>query len=171
MNFREMVEENYRLQEQKRLSHQEVLAKAEEIGWKKARKSAGIWAKPIPEPITVQTKEGPVQVSQAQIDTGQKDPSKAPWLSQGIEGEQWPQDRGNIDKKYKETSQTKNGWTYFEPSGPPVEVSQIDRPFEVQASWGRLEGKAGDWVVRNPQNPKDVWLIDNDIFEKTYKVE
>ena len=44
----------------------------------------------------------------------------------------------------------------------------------MQAKWGRLTGKAGDYVVKNfrdkdTAHPADVWIVDQALFLATYE--
>jgi hypothetical protein len=41
----------------------------------------------------------------------------------------------------------------------------------VIASWGRLDGKPGDYVVRRQNDPSDIWIVDRAIFENSYKFQ
>ncbi|MFN9593635.1 MAG: hypothetical protein ACK56G_13150, partial [Pirellulaceae bacterium] len=45
------------------------------------------------------------------------------------------------------------------PNGPLVEAMQMENPFFVIASWGRLDGESGDYVVRRQTEPTDVWIV------------
>jgi hypothetical protein len=44
----------------------------------------------------------------------------------------------------------------------------------VQAQWGTLRGKPGDFLVKNSDasqaaDPDDVWIVDQDLFAATYQ--
>ena len=52
-------------------------------------------------------------------------------------------------------------------------ATPINHPFEVQATWGKLTGKPGDFLVKNFQDrenayPADVWIVDQALFRQTY---
>jgi hypothetical protein len=45
----------------------------------------------------------------------------------------------------------------------------------VVATWGKLSGKAGDYVLKNFRDravpyPVDVWVVDQALFRATYEV-
>ena len=53
-------------------------------------------------------------------------------------------------------------------------ASPIDHPFEVQATWGKLSGKPGDFLFKNfsdrdTASPADVWIVDQTLFRQTYE--
>lgn len=53
-------------------------------------------------------------------------------------------------------------------------ATPIDHAFEVQATWGQLTGRAGDYLVKNFQDrgtayPVDVWIVDQTLFRQTYE--
>jgi hypothetical protein len=45
----------------------------------------------------------------------------------------------------------------------------MKEPFAVTASWGRLEGKPGDWLVQYDEVGKDFGIVGEAIFEQTYE--
>ena len=49
-------------------------------------------------------------------------------------------------------------------------ATQIDHPFEVQATWGQ----PGDFLLKNFSDrdiasPDDVWIVDQSLFQQTYE--
>lgn len=53
-------------------------------------------------------------------------------------------------------------------------ATQIDHPFEVQATWGKFTGKLGDFLVKNFQDREtaysaDMWIVDQTLFRQTYE--
>ena len=53
-------------------------------------------------------------------------------------------------------------------------ATPIDHPFEVQATWGKLSGKPGDFLLKNVSDrdtasPADVWIVDQTLFQQTYE--
>ena len=55
-----------------------------------------------------------------------------------------------------------------------VPATQIDHSFEVQATWGQLTGKTGDFLVKSFQYretayPADVWIVDQSLYRLTYE--
>lgn len=98
----------------------------------------------------VQTKEGPVQAF------------KGDAILTGTQGENWP-----INKdKFAETYDVNDG--VCSKKALPVSAFVIDSEFKVKASWGLLEGKANDLVVKYGDN--DYGVVDRDIFNETYDV-
>lgn len=54
-------------------------------------------------------------------------------------------------------------------------ATQIDHPFGVQAIWGKLAGKLGDFLLKNfsdrdTASPADLWIVDQTLFQQTYEV-
>ena len=55
-----------------------------------------------------------------------------------------------------------------------VMACQISESFQVEASWGKLEGKPQDYLLKNYSDkdtefPSDVWIVDQKLFESTYQ--
>ena len=53
-------------------------------------------------------------------------------------------------------------------------ATQIQHAFKVEASWGTLSGKAGDYLLKkfeakDTEFPEDVWIVDRKLFAATYK--
>jgi hypothetical protein len=133
--------------------------------WFHARKTHPIWVKAVERDQTVQTLEGKVQVAAGDL------------LCRGVGGELWPQKPAAVAKKYSPAEEVDaEGWRKHVPQ-PDVEgvmAAQVDHPFAVMASWGRLKGKAGDFVVKNFRDrdtelPDDVWIVDQGLFHETYQ--
>lgn len=133
--------------------------------WFHAKKVKPIWAKQVEEDQTVQTMEG-----QEQVEAGD-------FLCRGVADEIWPQSKDKLEKKYDSTDEVDDdGWRKYvpKPDAEGVMAAQIDHPFQVEASWGKLEGKANDFLVknfadRNEPYPDDVWVVDAKLFEATYE--
>lgn len=132
--------------------------------WFHAKKTKAIWARQVSEDQTVETLEGSEEVSAGD------------YLCRGEAGEIWPQSGEKLDQKYAATDQVDgDGWRRYTPRPDAVGVlaAQVDRPFTVEATWGTLTGKAGDFVVksyddRDQDYPEDVWIVDQDLFAATY---
>ena len=56
---------------------------------------------------------------------------------------------------------------FFKKAAPVLGV-QMTEPFAVTASWGRLEGKPGDWLVQYDDDGKDFGIVYQGVFEQTY---
>lgn len=135
--------------------------------WFHAKKVRSIRARKLEYDETVQTLEGPVEAK------------SGAYLCRGEAGEPWPQSAKSLHERYVETNEVDSeGWRLFTPR-PDTEgvlAARIDHPFSVEATWGTLQGKAGDYVVkqfadRDVPNPKDVWIVDSTLFEATYQRE
>jgi hypothetical protein len=53
-------------------------------------------------------------------------------------------------------------------------AAPVPRPFVVVATWGKLGGKPGDFVLKNYRDravayPEDVWVVDQSLFRATYE--
>lgn len=48
----------------------------------------------------------------------------------------------------------------------PIRCIPIPEAFEVETLEGKMQGKAGDWLMIGVQS--EMWLCDKDIFEQTY---
>ncbi len=133
--------------------------------WFHARKVKPIWAKRVDENQTVQTLEGTEKVKAGD------------YLCRGVADEIWPQSKENLERKYDSTDEVDDdGWRKFlpKPDAEGVMAAQIDHPFEVEANWGKLQGKADDFLLKNHADrdepyPDDVWVVDAALFEATYE--
>jgi hypothetical protein len=141
-----------------------VLDDANRGQWFHAKKSRPIWAKKLESDQKVNTLEGEEQVAAGNF------------LCRGEAGDVWPQSEKNLMKRYSGTDEVDpDGWRKFlpNPDAEGVMAIQIDHPFEVQAAWGKLTGKRGDFLVKNYQDrdtkyPADVWIVDQALFGQTY---
>jgi hypothetical protein len=129
-----------------------------------ARKTRPIWARELTADQEVQTLEGLVQAKAGDF------------LCRGEAGELWPQRAASLTSKYTATDQVDaDGWRQYtpRPDAEGVMAAQVPHPFTVQAKWGPLTGKPGDYVLKNFRdrevaNPEDVWLVDQALFRATY---
>jgi hypothetical protein len=142
-----------------------LLAEANQAGsWFHAKKVRPIRARLLEQDETIQTLEGPVEARAGD------------YLCRGEAGEPWPQSAKSLHERYVETDEIDDkGWRQFtpRPDAEGVLAAQIDHSFTVQATWGRLTGKAGDYVLkkfadRDLTDPKDVWIVDAKLFQATY---
>lgn len=133
--------------------------------WFHAKKTRPIWAKRLGAARTVTTLEGEEQVAAGH------------YLCKGEAGDIWPQMEQDLNKRYTATDEVAaDGWRKYEPhpDAQGVLATQIDHPFEVLATWGKLTGKPGDFLVKNFQDretsyPGDVWIVDQKLFRQTYE--
>jgi hypothetical protein len=133
--------------------------------WVHAKKTRPIWAKRLELAQTVKTLEGEERVSPGH------------YLCRGEAGDIWPQTEETLIERYIATDEVKSdGWRKYEPhpDAEGVLAVQFDHAFEVQASWGKLTGKPGDFLVKSFQDretryPNDVWIVDQSLFWQTYE--
>ena len=133
--------------------------------WFHAKKTRPIWAREVEQEQVVKTLEGEERVPAGNF------------LCRGEAGDVWPQSRKGLEARYTATGEVDaEGWRRYEPrpDAEGVWAAQVSHPFSVQAAWGRLSGKAGDYVVKNFSDkdaayPDDVWIVDQELFRATYQ--
>lgn len=132
-------------------------------GWFHARKTRPLWALEVLEPQRVETLEGEEEV-----------PAGA-YLCRGEAGDVWPQSAERLHEKYLPTDEVTDGWRRYvpHPDNQGVLAARIDHHFTVQTNWGTLQGKPGDYLVKNHEDkdvayPADVWIVDQKLFQATY---
>ena len=103
---------------------------------------------------------------------GPQRPSKSDVICKGVDGELWNQPESRLKEKYtklthnNENNPTNTEWEQWKPKGEKVEAFKFTSgAFKIDS----MEGKKGDWVLRDKDNHSDVWIVDNDLFNKTYK--
>jgi len=134
--------------------------------WFHAKKTRPIWARRLEAAQTVKTIEGEEQVAAGH------------YLCKGEAGDIWPQTEKDLHKRYIATDEVEaDGWRKYQPhpDAQGVLAAQIDHPFQVQATWGKLTGKPGDFLVKNfPDRdtpyPADIWIVDQTLFRQTYEI-
>ena len=132
--------------------------------WFHALKTRPVWARRLEAPQRVQTIEG------------EEDVPAGAYLCRGDAGDIWPQTAESLESKYIATEQYDDaGWRKFapHPDSEGVMAAQIERRFSVEAAWGTLNGKPGDFVLKNygdreVASPDDVWIVDQELFRATY---
>ena len=133
--------------------------------WFFAKKTRPIWAKRLTEDQVVTTLEGKVTAK------------KGDFICRGEAGENWPQAAKTLEARYTPTQTVdEKGWRRYEPrpDAEGVMAAQVSHTFSVVATWGRLSGKAGDYVLKNRRDrdvayPVDVWVVDRNLFAATYE--
>lgn len=132
--------------------------------WFHAKKTRPIWAQEIKEATTVTTLEGEETVEPGHF------------LCRGEAGDIWPQKQADLEKKYVATDEETDGWRKYlpRPDAEGVLAAAVEHPFVVHAKWGKLKGKAGDFLIKNfadkgTDYPADVWLVDQKLFGETYE--
>ena len=134
--------------------------------WFHAKKTRPIWARRLEAAQMVKTLEGEEQVAASH------------YLCKGEAGDIWPQTEKDLNKRYTATDEVAaDDWRKYQPhpDAQGVLATQIDHPFEVLATWGKLTGKPGDFLVKNfsldreTAYPADVWIVDQTLFRQTYE--
>ena len=133
--------------------------------WFHAKKTRPIWARRLEQAERVQTIEG------------EEDVPAGNYLCRGEAGDIWPQSAERLETKYVATDEfASDGWRKYvpHPDALGVMAARLKHPFSVAAKWGDLQGKAGDYLVKNYEDgdtpyPDDVWIVDADLFEATYE--
>ncbi len=133
-------------------------------GWFHARKTRPIWAREVIQPQQIETLEGV------------EDVPRGAFLCRGEAGDVWPQAAERLYEKYEATHEVDDDWRKYVPHADSqgVLAARIDRPFSVETSWGTLQGKPGDYLVKNDEDrdvdhPADVWIVDRRLFQATYE--
>jgi hypothetical protein len=132
--------------------------------WFHARKTRAIWVCEILQDQVIETLEGTEHVPAGNV------------LCRGEAGDLWPQTRERLYEKYRPTTEHQDNWQKFvpHPDDQGVLAAQIDHPFSVTAAWGILQGKAGDFLLKNfadrdSSYPDDIWIVDQLLFRSTYQ--
>jgi hypothetical protein len=133
--------------------------------WFHAKKTKPIWARRIEREQTVETLEGKVTAKSGD------------YLCRGEAGELWPQSAKTLDARYISTDMaTADGWRKYQPrpDAEGVMAAPVRHSFTVVATWGKLAGKPGDYVLKNHRDravayPEDVWVVDQTLFRATYE--
>jgi len=88
----------------------------------------------------------------------------------GTKGETWPIARATFEATYSPVaggSMGRDGKFFKKPA--PVLGVQMKEPFAVTASWGRLQGKSGEWLVQYDEAGKDFGIVGEALFQETYE--
>lgn len=133
--------------------------------WFHARKTRPIRVRRLEQETTVKTLEGVERVP------------AGTWLCRGEAGDIWPQSEQGLNARYNILPEVDgDGWHRCEPRSDAAGVmaARVPHAFQVQARWGVLNGKAGDFLVKNfadrdNDHPDDVWIVDQNLFEATYQ--
>lgn len=134
--------------------------------WVHAKKTRPIWARLIESDRTVESLEGRVSAKAGD------------YLCRGEAGELWPQSAKTLAARYAPTDAVSaDGWRKYRPhpDAEGVMAAQVQHAFAVVATWGKLSGKPGDYVLKNFRDrlvayPEDVWVVDQALFRATYEV-
>jgi hypothetical protein len=168
------------------LSHDETLRWiAENKAWRLARKTRPIWARPVESDEVGQEFQTADRV---------KEKARAgAWLCAGIAGEPWFQTLEKIEGKYELDGQEARKFDFdtktrtyrkYKPKATTRNwVAQVKGPgiagFHIRPGYDPdrpLYSPAGGYVVKDEvadpyrDRPKDVWLVQQPLFESTYEL-
>jgi len=131
--------------------------------WVHVRKVAPLWAILLDEDQEVETLEGV------------EDALAGDWLCKGVKNELWPQKEAKLLSNFNKTDVTDGDWIKFVPrtDTPGYLAAQVKKSFAVKTKWGTQTGKEGDYLLKSKVDetdafPEDVWVVDQEIFNKTY---
>ncbi len=168
------------------LSHDETLRWiAENRAWRLARKTRPIWARKVEREEVgkeFQTADHVKEKARAGV-----------WLCAGVAGEPWFQTLERIEAKYEPDGQENKTFEFdskarayrkYKPKGTVRNwVAQVKGPgiagFQVRPGYDPerpLSSPAGGYVVKDDvadpyrDKPKDVWLVQQSLFESTYEI-
>ena len=133
--------------------------------WFAARKTAPVWARPLEEDTAVETPEGIVKGRAGDV------------LCRGPAGEHWPQGRESLEAKYVASDEVDaEGFRRYDPDPAAARVMACPLPeaVEIENPFGRMQGAAGDylvkpWAQRAEVYASDVWIVARVTFEQTYE--
>lgn len=90
----------------------------------------------------------------------------------GTQGEVWPIARARFEDSYRPADENGefgvDGHFFKVPVPVPVWARQMDRPFALTTSRGRLSGEIGDWLIE--YSPGSFGIVSARIFAETYRV-
>ena len=132
--------------------------------WFHARKTREIWVRRLERDEVIPTLEGSLEGRAGDF------------VCRGAGGELWPQKAPDVERKYLATDTADGPWRKYvpRPDAEGILAARIAHPFNVEATWGRLSGKSGDYLAKNFRDrdvryPADVWVIDRALFDATYE--
>lgn len=142
--------------------------------WRRGKKTKGLKAKAMINLMVDRT-----VMSKFLVDTLEaKEPvSPNAMFCIGEAGDAWQQTPKALLKKYDILDVDNDGWMICQPK-PDNEVEFIEAENEgyITGHWGETIGelvnqqkcKKGDFVLRNPQDTTDQWVVDRKLFLNTY---
>jgi PGDYG protein len=88
----------------------------------------------------------------------------------GTKGETWPIASATFEATYSPVAGGRmwHDGKFFKKPVPVLGV-QMKEPFAVTASWGRLQGKSGEWLVQYNEAGKDFGIVGEALFQETYE--
>jgi hypothetical protein len=172
--------------EGRKLTHEETLAWIDEHrAWKLARKTRPVWVRDVTP--------GEVGKEFLTADHVKEVAREGVWLCVGIAGEPWFQSREKVEAKYEPDGEEDRKFDFdakphtyrrYKPKGTIRNwVARVEGPgiegFSVRPGYDPerpLYSPAGGYVVKDDvkdpytEAPKDVWLVQQALFESTYEI-
>ncbi|MCK9458496.1 MAG: hypothetical protein M0R80_02485 [Proteobacteria bacterium] len=149
------------------------------LSFKTAKKTKSLQAKPMRALLT-----DPRVITKFLLDTleGTQMLKANSMVCLGPCNDVWQQDNATLHKSYVPTHVDEEGWTTFEPKPEAIrdacyiELNETGE-FYIKALWGdrqadgsfRQTGHSGDYIVRNRDNPDDVWIVKGSVWNRTYE--
>lgn len=147
-----------------------------EIVWRRAKKTKGIRAKAMVNLLVDKS-----VVNKFLLDTleGREPLGADAIFCIGEAGDAWQQSPKSLLKKYDIVKIDEGGWLHCEPK-PDNEVQfyESGETFLLTGRWGEeINGvpnqqrcDAGDFILRNPNDVSDTWVVRRKLFQNTYTV-
>jgi len=173
-----------------KLSHEQTLEWIRDNHtWRRATKTKPIWARPV--------EKDELGKAFQTADQAVEHAKEGYWLCVGVAGEPWFQKREKIDAKYDRTGDEQKQFDFdkqprsyhvYKPKegnrnwvaqvkgtwkGAPIEGFSIRPGYDMDHP---LSSPAGGYVVKNDvadpyeDSPKDVWLVQESLFNSTYEL-
>ncbi len=162
-----------------------------DLQWKIVKKTKPIKARPI---NTILDKSDPSIFEQLLLKTleGSQGLRRNSFICVGEAGDCWQQTKDKLHDKYIPAEVDEDGWTEFRPKATnKAHGVQITEDFQigpydgfsvVNPWWGDrriVEGEdrhyqfgvKGDWILQNPSDPQDTYIVAEKFFENTYVVQ
>ncbi len=142
--------------------------------WKRAKKTKGLRAKPMISLLVDRS-----VMSKFLVDTLEARESVGPnaMFCIGDAGDAWQQMPKSLLSKYDVTDVDDDGWMVCIPKpGNEVQFYEAKNDGYITGRWGEtVDGKenqqrfsVGDFVLRNPEDQDDMWVVQRKIFLNTY---
>jgi hypothetical protein len=133
------------------------------LSWFVTEKTETILAKEITGSKTIQTLEGPIQALIGD------------YLCKGIKDEQWAIKKEDLKRCYKPTGKSEGDWKEYEPDSSNCHLwaAELIEEVKIDTQFGKLKGCKGDFILKETEKDSEIplryWIVNNEIFKKTYK--
>ncbi len=151
-------------------------------GWTKARKTKPILARPIDTLINDANVASKLLLTTLEVEQALQ---TGALVCIGAANDAWQQTEKALLKKYNLTS-FQSGWMIMTPK-PENEALAVEitadfcdpeGKFQIHGKWGQKtedgkfiqSGVAGDYILHNPDDPADYWIVNRRMFDNTYEI-